>query len=404
MTNKVYPVTPPFLHVSDYLFLFKNLWSGISRKEVVEHKLSRTLNRRYALLTSSGRLALKLILIALSLPENSEVLIPAYTCIVVPDAVISSGLKPKFVDINTKTANVSLSSFQKATNHNTRAIVLTHMYGNMTQVKKIIKWAKMEKLYIIEDACLALGSKYGSKTAGGFGDASFISFNIGKHITAFGGGLIATDNKSLYRKIESLIKNSEEVLSFRKKVFWWLSVLTGPILFQPCIYRFTLSLPHVFPFLKNIQNPISIYEKDEIRCYPLSTHQINLIASQLERLEWIVKRRISFYKIFREALVNEKSVRLFDIEADCLPSLSHFSFMLVAKNQKDSVMKLAIKKGFRLGEIFNYVCPLVPSYRQNGRYQNSVYVAKRIVNLPFYPDLTNTEARQICQKLKEIFT
>src|SRR3989344_8034117 len=118
--RKLYPVTPPFLKLQDYVFVVRNLLSENNFREKIESGIASYHRRKFAFLTSSGRAAIKILLKSLSLPEKSEIIIPAYNCIVVPDAVISAGLIPVFADVDKKTGNMSLNNIKKAKTSNTR--------------------------------------------------------------------------------------------------------------------------------------------------------------------------------------------------------------------------------------------------------------------------------------------
>ena len=92
----------------------------------------------------------------------------------------------------------------KKTTKNTKAIILTHIYGYPVDMQRILIFAKKKKIFIIEDAAEMIGQKYKKKICGSFGDISTFSFYANKHITTGEGGMIVTNNKKIYSKSKSL--------------------------------------------------------------------------------------------------------------------------------------------------------------------------------------------------------
>ncbi len=118
--------------------------------------------------------------------------------------IIQNGLIPTFVDIEEDTYNIDVSKISNAISEKTRAIVLTHMLGNPAQMDEIMNIAKNHNLYVIEDTCDALDSKYDGKHCGTFGHYSTFSFYPAHHITMGEGGAICTNHTELYRTAVSL--------------------------------------------------------------------------------------------------------------------------------------------------------------------------------------------------------
>jgi len=400
MFHKTYPVTPPILHKDDYLYLFRTLFGIYKKKETLEKELAQLFSRKYAFLTSSARSVIRLILLSLELPKNTEVLLPAYTCIVVPDAVVSAGFIPKFVDVDTSSGNVPLEYYKKALTKNSKVLILTHMFGYMNDVDSIVNWAKDNKLFVIEDACLALGSIYKKRVAGSYGDVSIFSFNTGKHITAFGGGIMVTDSKILYEKTTKLALQSYEGMPLIQHLYCYILLFLGQLLFHPLFYGVTLRLPEIFPILKRARNPIVLEKKNIIKVYPILEFQLGLIASQIKRIKYIIKRRQKLSRLYYKKLKITPGISLFMNNSNCVPSASHFSILINDISKKEKLMNMSLKYGIRLGEVFDYVCPLVSSYSQKGNYSGSNYIATRILNLPFYSDLSDEECNLICQRIR----
>jgi CDP-6-deoxy-D-xylo-4-hexulose-3-dehydrase len=118
--------------------------------------------------------------------------------------IIQNNAIPVFVDIELGTYNIDVSKLDDALSKRTKAIILAHNLGNPFDVDKIKDFCEENNLWLIEDNCDALGSKYGEIYTGNFGDISTFSFFPAHHITMGEGGAIATNNAKLYDIIRSM--------------------------------------------------------------------------------------------------------------------------------------------------------------------------------------------------------
>ena len=145
-------------------------------------------NCRDIFLYNSARSALYSHLKALGLPRDSEVLLTGFTCDVVANSVIQSGLNPVYVDIDKANFCMSLRSLKNNLSKYSRVIIIQHTYGISPEMEDILKIAKKNNLYVIEDCAVAFGEKYGKRYCGLFGDAAIFSFELSKTITSCRGG------------------------------------------------------------------------------------------------------------------------------------------------------------------------------------------------------------------------
>lgn len=397
---RLIPVTPPLLDGTDLLYVIKVLL-GLDEVNLnqVREKFKTLFNRKYVLFVNSGRAAIKLILTSLSLPSDAEVLIPAYTCIVVPNAVHSSGYNIRFVDIDELKMNVTLQTLEKAYTKKAKVLILTHMFGYMSQTDAILSWAKKKGLFVIEDVALALGSMYKNQPAGSFGDISITSFNIGKHITSFGGGLLSTDNKQLFTRLNNELDQAPVMNDGFKYV---MKITFYQILFNTSIYPWAYGIIKKFKALKHYQNPISTDYIEKVSIMNMSKLRLALIASQLQRLNSIILARQKLFTYFETAFSKTKGIQLIQRDRNCLPSPSHFSF-LVKKDRIPQIIDYGNNSGIRYGRVFDYVCPSTAAYNVSEKFPHSQKLADQIVNIPFYPRLSQSDRAYIVSKLLHYF-
>jgi CDP-6-deoxy-D-xylo-4-hexulose-3-dehydrase len=177
-----------------------------------EKLLRNFIGSKYAVFVNSGSSANLLAVSSLMSPllgdrklkAGDEVITVATGFPTTLNPIIQCGMIPVFVDIDLKTYNINIKSLKKAISSKTKAIFLAHTLGNPFDLKQIIKIAKKHNLFLIEDCCDALGSKYNGKMVGSFGDISTFSFYPAHHITCGEGGACVTNDYNLWRAISSL--------------------------------------------------------------------------------------------------------------------------------------------------------------------------------------------------------
>lgn len=174
-------------------------------------ELSTFLGSRYCILTNSGSSANLLAISALTSPHlgekrcspGDEVITTACAFPTTANPIIQNDLTPVFVDVEPGSYNVDPVQLEAAISKKTRAIFLTHTLGNPFDLDRVTSLAKKYDLWVIEDNCDALGSKYRGQLTGTFGDISTFSFYPAHHITTGEGGALVTSDPSLKRAIVS---------------------------------------------------------------------------------------------------------------------------------------------------------------------------------------------------------
>ena len=220
----------PYLNYEDKKYVLKS----ILKKEVstygsytkkFEIQLSKYLNSKNIIATSSGTAAMHTIIESLKFDRGDEVFIQSLNFVASANCLLYSGLIPHFIDSCLKTLgpdtdkleNYIKKNFElrnkilinKSTKKKVRAIIVTHIYGYPADIEKIQKIAKKYSLVLIEDAAECIGSKHKNKHLGLFGDYGILSFNGNKTITTGGGGAIICKDKKKYKKLFHLVTLSK---------------------------------------------------------------------------------------------------------------------------------------------------------------------------------------------------
>ncbi len=169
-----------------------------------QEDFKKYIGSEYALAVSSGTAALHLALRALDIKEGNEVVVPSFNFVAAVNAIKYVNAKPVFIDIRKEDFCLNPDLLEKCLTPKTKAILLTHMFGNPCDMDKIMAFAKQHNLYVIEDCAESLGSEYNGKKLGAFGDISCFSFYGNKYITTGEGGMCVTNNEEFKKKIDSL--------------------------------------------------------------------------------------------------------------------------------------------------------------------------------------------------------
>lgn len=160
---------------------------------------------KFAVGVNSGTDALFLALKALGLGFGDEVITASWTFIATARAIVMTGAKPVFADIDTGTYNIDPVSVKEKVTPRTRAIVPVHLYGQCADMDSILDVAKHYGLYVVEDAAQAMGATYKGKPAGSMGDMGCSSFYPSKNLGGYGdGGVVLTDKEKYAQRIRDL--------------------------------------------------------------------------------------------------------------------------------------------------------------------------------------------------------
>jgi CDP-6-deoxy-D-xylo-4-hexulose-3-dehydrase len=179
--------------------------------EAFEKKLADYLGVRYLLTTNSGSSANLLAFSALTssklgdraIQPGDEVISVAAGFPTTVNPILQFGAVPVFVDIDIKTHNIDVTRMEAAVSSKTKVVMLAHSLGNPFNIKAVMEFCKKHNLWLIEDNCDALGSRYNGQLTGTFGDIGTLSFYPAHHITMGEGGAVFTNNSKLKMIIES---------------------------------------------------------------------------------------------------------------------------------------------------------------------------------------------------------
>ena len=199
------PVCTPYLNGNELKYVEEAVrtgWISSSGKYVkaFEEAFAEYCGVKYAVAVCNGTVALHLALVCLGIGKGDEVIIPDFTMIASAISVCYTGATPVFVDADPKTWNIDVTKIEEKITSVTKAIMPVHIFGNPCDMKAIQALADKYNLFIIEDAAEAHGAEYDGQRTGSLSDIAGFSFFANKNLTTGEGGMVVTNDLSLYKK------------------------------------------------------------------------------------------------------------------------------------------------------------------------------------------------------------
>lgn len=256
--------------------------------------LEKYLGVKHVIPCANGTDALQVSMMALGLKPGDEVITTSFTFIATAEVIALLGLTPVLVDVEPESFNIDPEAVRKAITPKTKAIVPVHLFGQCANMEALMEIAKESGLYIIEDACQAIGADYifndGSrKKAGTIGDIGCTSFFPSKNLGCYGdGGAIFTNDDKLADEMRSIVNHGMKVRYYHDII----GVNSRLDSIQAAVLR--VKLRYLDEYTRERQRAADYYDK-AFRAYPqLQTperwpksthvfHQYTLVIRDIDR-------------------------------------------------------------------------------------------------------------------------
>ena len=305
--------------------------------------------------------------------------------------IFQNGAIPVFVDVKLPTYNIDENLIEQAITEKTKGIMLSHTLGNPFNLDKVTEICKKNNLWLVEDNCDALGSKYNGKFTGTFGDVATLSFYPAHHITMGEGGAIFTNNFRIKRVAES----------FRD---WGRDCYCEPGKENTCNKRFEWKLGKL-PFgydHKYIYSHLGYNMK-------ITDMQAACGLGQLERLEGFIEKRKKNLDFLKKRLLNLEEEFLLPVaEKNSDPSWFGFPITLKKKckiKRVDIIKKLTAKKiGTRLlfaGNLVKQPAYMNRKFKISGKLEVTDNIMNNTFWVGIHPSLGEEELDYIGKSLEE---
>ena len=358
----IIPWAKPLVNKKDIKYLNKAVNSQwIAMGEYVqsfEKRLKKFLKVNFLGVTSSGSAAINLAYLILGLKPGDEIIVPGFGFLAAANVAQTLSLKVVFADVDPNTFCVNVDTIKKVLSKKTKLIIVTHTYGNLCNMNKIVSLAKKRKIYLMEDAAQALGSKYKGTQAGTIGDIGVFSFTSTKTLTTGEGGAICVKKRSLYNKL---------------------------VLFRSYGYikeRYYCVVPGHNLRMSNLLAAIGF--------------------SQMGRLNSILKKRRKIYSAYKKNLKSDKfSLQKFESMSAIPWTLSIKLNKNFTKKSRNLLISKLKKKGIESRNA--YYCPNeLPIFKKKYKLPVSLDLSKRVLSLPMFEELKIKEINYICKQFNKI--
>jgi len=317
---------------------------------------------KYAIATSSCTGAMHMGLYALNISKGDEVILADTNWIATVSPIVHLGAKPIFVDIDPLTWCIDPKEVEKKINKNTKAIIATHLYGNLCEMSELLEISKKYKIPLIEDSAEAIGSEYQTSKAGSMGLFSTFSFHGSKTITTGEGGMFLTNNKKLYEDVVTLNNHGRD--KKQKKQFW-----SDVIGFK---YRMT-----------NID--------------------ASLGYAQMLRIDKIINRKRYILNYYKSKLLKYEDISM---NFDKKNNTSGAWMPTVVFSKKIKIKRKTILNAFKEknidARVFFWPLSTFPMFKSQQNNFNSWSIAERAINLPSYHDIKRKELDVVIKVIKTL--
>jgi len=359
-----------------------------------------------------GRVALYAILKAIGVKEGDEVILPAFTCVVVPNSIIYLRAKPVYVDIDRKTFNINVDKIERSITPKTKVIIAQNTYGLSPDIDSILDIARKHNLYVIEDCAHGFGGTYKDKKNGTVADAAFYSTQWNKPFSTGIGGIATTRHEEIARKLEKI--EAEAIKPSKKEELMLKTLLfTKEKIVSPSTYWMIVK---IYRFLSNKNLILGSSQGYELEKPEMPANFLKGFSEVQAKkgLEYFEKQ-CNYYKvdkiiIHRKNIADKYKAILLDLGFDVpyepeYAEHTYLRFPLLVKN-RIKFFHLAEKEKLELGDWF--LSPIHPVQRNfhlwNYKYgQNPVaeFTSKHIINLPTHEKVDDDYIDKIYNFLKK---
>jgi len=321
-----------------------------------EENFARFCQVKHGIGCANGTAALHLALLAAGIKKGDEVLTVPNTFIATTECISYVGGRIKFVDVVPQTALIDIEALEKAITRKTKALIVVDLYGQMPDMKRIQEIAMDHDVFVIEDAAQAHAAEWNDHQPGFYGDIACFSFFPAKNLGCYGdGGALITNYDELAEKLRLFVNHGRKT-KYEHTIEGYnyrLDALQAAIL--------DVKLTHLSKWTDSRRNHARFYDKN--------------LPSSVGRI----------------------------LEAK---GAKHVYYMYVIRvQQRDKCITYLKEQGIECGIHYPIPLHLQPAYAsfglKEGQFPVSEQLAKEIISIPLYPELTNTQRQYVVDHIKK---
>jgi len=329
-----------------------------------EELFKKHLKVKYVIATSSCTGALHMGMAALGIGPGDEVILADTNWIATVSPVVHLGATPVFADILPDSWCIDPKKAELLITSRTKAIVATHMYGNLCEMEELLHISKKYGIPIIEDAAEAIGSVYHGKRAGSMGKFGAFSFHGSKTITTGEGGMFVTNDVDFFEQVLTLSNHGRS--RSQPKQFW--SDIVG--------FKYKMS---------NIQAAIG--------------------CAQMDRIEELIKRKQEILAIYRKHFTLLQGVSMNyepkgTINGAWMPTIVFVKESGITREK----LQAAFANENIDARIFFWPLSILPMFKSNKINKHALDISERAINLPSYHEITNDDLSRVVQTVIQVYS
>ena len=328
-----------------------------------QSNLEKYLDVKHVIPCGNGTDALQVALMALDLKPGDEVITTTFTFIATAEVIALLQLIPVFVDVDADTFNIDIEAVKKAITSKTKAIIPVHLFGQCAHMEDLLKIADSHHLYVIEDACQAIGADYcfsngTRKKAGTIGTIGCTSFFPSKNLGCYGdGGAIFTQSDSLAKKMRGIVNHGM--------------------------------------FVRYYHDLVGVNSR-------LDSLQAAILDIKLKHLDAYIQKRNHAAAFYNQAFANHLNLKT-PVIADYTNHVFHQYTLVLQGVDRDKVITYMQDKGIPVMIYYPVPLHLQKAY-QDPRYVPGVFpvsesLASQVISLPMHTELDNEQLHYITSHL-----
>jgi perosamine synthetase len=364
MAKRFIPWAKPVFFGNEKKYLidaFDSTWiSGGAYVDRFEKEFASHIGSPYCAAVSNGTTALQLAIAALGIRAGDEIIVPGFSFVAAANMAANAGAIPVYADIDRDSWCMDPVKIEAKITNKTKALIVVHNYGNVSDMDVICQLAAKHKLILIEDAAESVFSRYNGKFAGTFGDVGCFSFQATKTLTMGEGGAVTVKRKDLYAGMRKIRDHGMD-----PKMRYWHDVRG---------FNFRLT---------NLQAAIG--------------------CGQLEKVKDIILAKEKVFKLYSKYLENITGIKFQYFSKKIDPVVWTVAVRLenkAFKKSRDEIMKSLLVQGIETRPGF-YPFSAMPLYHADP-LPVSEFVSPRVICLPSFCTLSEEDVEYICGCIKSL--
>ena len=344
------------LHAALDRVMQASAFTGGSEVESFERAVAERLGVREAIAVASGTAALHLALEAAGVGRGDEVIVPANTFFATAEAVVAAGATPVLADVDPATALLDVDAARAAITTRTAALVPVHLYGQPVDGAAFSSLAGRHGLFLLEDACQAMGARWGDRPAGTLGHSAAFSFYPGKNLGALGdAGAVTTDDEVLARRVRLLRSHGE--VTRHEHSHWGY-------------------------------------------CQRMSALQAAFLGVKLDRFDAHQRQRRAASRHYGALLADVSGVRPLEVA----PEAGHAHHLeVVVVQQRDAVLARLRANGVEAAVHYPtpiHLQPGAPGLGERGAFPRAERLSESVLSLPLWPGITEATVEHVVREVE----